>query len=287
MAKKLQKKDITFRDKIRQHIFETETKSGKIFNIIILTLILLSVLSVMLESVESIDQKYHEILLGAEWFLTIIFSIEYLLRAYSSRRPIAYITSFYGIIDLLSILPMFVLLIAPLRTNYLTVVRVLRLLRIFRIFKLAKYIREGRVILEALRGSLAKITVFLFAVTMMVLIFGSAMYVIEGGVNSEQFSNIPQSIYWAVATITTVGYGDLAPVTSLGRFIASIIMLSGYAIIAVPTGIVTMELNKASRSRIDPSKKKRYCAVCERVERNHDADYCKFCGEHLIDYMKK
>lgn len=266
-----------FKDKIHSIIFDTDTPLGKLFDITVLIAIILSVLVVMLESVKSLDEKYDDLFYIVEWIFTVIFTIEYALRLYSVKKPWKYATSFYGIIDLLAILPTYILVILPYQTNYLIVIRILRLLRIFRIFKLVQYLNEGKIIITALRASVAKITVFLSFVILLVMVFGSVLYVIEGNENSEQFTSIPRSIYWAIVTITTVGYGDISPVTPLGQTIAAIIMLLGYAVIAVPTGIVSLELNNASKE----DSKFRTCKACGEDRHDHDAIHCKFCGEKL------
>ncbi|MFK7947660.1 MAG: ion transporter [Saprospiraceae bacterium] len=265
-----------FRDRIHTIIFETDTSLGRIFDITVLIAIILSVLVVMLESVKSIDEKYDNLFYIIEWFFTIIFTIEYILRLYAVKKPWKYATSFYGIIDLLAILPMYILVILPYQMNYLLIIRILRLLRIFRIFKLVHYLNEGKVLMNALRASVAKITVFISFVILLVMVFGSILYVIEGNENSEQFTSIPRSIYWAIVTITTVGYGDISPVTPLGQTIAAIIMLLGYAVIAVPTGIVSLELANASDDITTHA-----CKSCGSDGHDDDAIHCKYCGAEL------
>lgn len=265
-----------WRDKIHEIIFEADTPLARLFDITVLIAIILSVIMVMLESVKSLDQKYDNYFYVIEWVFTIIFTIEYALRLYAVKKPWKYATSFYGIIDLLAILPTYILVILPYQTNYLIIIRILRLLRIFRIFKLVQYLNEGKVIITALRASFAKITVFLSFVILIVMVFGSVLYVIEGNTNSEQFTSIPRSIYWAIVTITTVGYGDISPVTPLGQAIAAIIMLLGYAVIAVPTGIVSMEMVNASNEVTT-----RACKGCGDDGHDDDAVHCKYCGEKL------
>jgi voltage-gated potassium channel len=230
----------------------------------------------MLESVAAIEQETGFILRGVEWFFTIIFSIEYILRILSAGRPLRYIFSFLGIIDLLAVIPTY-LSIFFVGSQYLLAIRAIRLLRVFRIFKLSRHIGEARVILQALKASRAKITVFLGAVLSLVVIMGTVMYMIEGGENG--FTSIPRSIYWAIVTLTTVGYGDIAPKTVPGQAIASIIMIMGYSIIAVPTGIVTVEL---SRARGEPEST-RVCRQCLFGEHDSDASYCKRCGTRLTE----
>lgn len=265
-----------WRDRIHEIIFEADTKSGKFFDIALMIAIIVSVLAVMLESVKTIDQEYNHVFIIAEWIFTVGFTIEYILRLISIKKPWSYAVSFYGIIDLLAILPTYLILFMPYDANYLIVIRALRLLRVFRVFKLAQFLDEGRVIFVALRASMVKITVFLTVVILFVMVFGSLIYVIEGSENSEQFTSIPRSIYWAIVTITTVGYGDISPVTPLGQLIAAIVMLLGYAVIAVPTGIVTMELVNAGNNVTTRS-----CTSCSQEGHDEDADYCKYCGEEL------
>ena len=264
------------KDKIHEIIFEADTPLGKLFDVVLLIAIIMSVLVVMLESVKTIDEKYDQVFYIIEWVFTIGFTIEYVLRLYAVKKPWKYATSFYGIIDLLAILPMYILVVLPFQMNYLLVIRILRLLRIFRVFKLVHYLNEGRILIKAIRASLAKITVFIFLVVLLVMIFGSILYVVEGNANSEQFTSIPRSIYWAIVTITTVGYGDISPVTPLGQTIAALIMLLGYAVLAVPTGIVSMELANTSKDVTT-----RACTECGNDGHDHDAVFCKYCGASL------
>ena len=255
-------------------VFEADTPAGKMFDVGLLLCISLSIILVMLESVESIDRLYHAELRIAEWIITIIFTLEYTLRIYIVKRSWAYIFSFYGIIDLLSLLPTFLGIFIS-GTHGLMVIRALRLLRIFRIFKLNRFISESTIIIEALKASRLKIGIFLYAVVMIVIIIGTAMYLVEGEENG--FTSIPQSIYWAIVTLTTVGYGDIAPVTTYGRILASVVMILGYAIIAVPTGIVTVELSLAQKKRVTTE----VCPHCMAEGHDHNAIYCKLCGEQL------
>jgi len=260
------------KSKLYEIIFESDTRDGKLFDVLLLIVIVLSILLVMLESVPSIEKNYHNLLIILEWSITVIFSLEYCLRIWIVSKPKIYIFSFYGIIDFLSILPSYLGLFF-VGTQGLMVIRALRLLRIFRILKLNRYMSEGVVIVRALKQSRYKISVFLFAVLTMVIIIGTTMYLIEGAENG--FTSIPRGIYWAIVTLTTVGYGDISPTTALGQFIASFVMITGYAIIAVPTGIVTAELSK-------PSKALPSGLVCENcLSEGHDQDdqYCRFCGE--------
>lgn len=262
------------KDRLYEIIFEADTKTGKIFDVSLLIVILLSILLVVLESVPSIERDYHDLLKISEWVITGIFSIEYILRIWIVQKPKAYMFSFYGIIDLLSVLPTYLALIVA-GTHGFMVIRALRLLRIFRILKLNRYIKEGAIIVRALRKSRIKISVFLFAVLTMVIIIGTIMYLIEGG--EHGFTSIPRGIYWAVVTLTTVGYGDISPTTSLGQFFASVVMIIGYAIIAVPTGIVTAELTKQS-SKNNSTQVCPHCLADDHVE---DALYCYQCGKKL------
>lgn len=264
---------MTLRKKLYEIIFEAETKAGKQFDVILLISICISILVVNLQSVESINSKFETIFYVAEWFFTILFTIEYALRIYVIEKPIRYIISFYGIVDLLAILPTYFELFLP-GSHYLIVVRGLRLLRVFRILKLSQFVNHGSIIVKALKASRFKITVFLFAVVNIVIIVGSAMYVIEGGKNG--FTNIPKSIYWAIVTLTTVGYGDISPSTPLGQFIASILMIVGYGIIAVPTGIVTSEITKFNKPVTTEA-----CPACGQDGHDIDAKFCKYCGYKL------
>jgi voltage-gated potassium channel len=257
-------------------IFENDTPAGKLFDVILLVLIFLSILLVMLQSIPSLDAKYHQLFYIGEWIVTILFTIEYILRLIAVKSPIRYAKSFYGIIDLLSILPTYLSIILP-QTQYLLVIRSLRLMRVFRIFKLTQFVREGLSIVLALKASARKILVFLATVFIISIIMGSIVYVVESPFN-DKFNSIPQSVYWSIVTITTVGYGDISPVTPLGKFVASLIMLLGYAIIAVPTGIVTVELSKTARQA---QVHNRACPNCSKEGHDNDASYCKFCGHSL------
>ena len=273
----LMKEKRNSRDLIHEIIFEADTPAGKAFDLGLFIAIVLSVLLAMVDSVKTINKDYGDIIKWAEWTLTGLFLIEYILRVYSVNRPWKYIFSFYGLVDLLAILPSFLgLFVAD--SSYLVTIRALRLLRIFRVLKLANYIVEGQIITQALKASRAKITVFLIAVATLVIIIGTVMYVIEGGEESKGgFTSIPRSVYWAVVTVTTVGYGDIAPVTPLGQFLSAILMIMGYGIIAVPTGIVSVEMSQAQN---EANKKLNTiaCPDCSREGHDSDAEYCKFCG---------
>lgn len=260
------------RKRLHRIIFKADTPGGRLFDLAVQTSILTSVLVVMLDSVNSIHQHYGRVLHLVEWFFTLLFTLEYLLRLYAIGRPLKYALSFFGIVDLLSVLPTYIALVLP-GGQYLLTIRILRLLRIFRILKLVRYVGEAETLVRALRSSSRKITVFLLAVSTLVIIFGSIMYLVEGASNG--FTSIPKSIYWAVVTMTTVGYGDISPQTNLGQAISSVIMIVGYGIIAIPTGIVTAEL--AFNRQVSNNS----CPECHRSGHDSDAIYCKHCGEGL------
>lgn len=264
-----------WRQKLHEIIFESDTLEGKAFDVALLILIVLSTVIVMLESIPAVHSQYYEKFLVVEWGFTIIFTIEYILRLLSVRRPVRYATSFYGIVDLLAILPTYLSILFP-GGQYFLVVRVLRLLRVFRIFKLAEYINDAQVITRALVASRRKIGVFMMTVLLLVVIIGAMIYVIEG--SASGFTDIPTSIYWAIVTLTTVGYGDIAPRTALGKALASLVMLIGYSVIAVPTGIVSAEL---SRSRRPEPVSSQACPYCSREGHDDDAIFCKYCGSPL------
>ncbi|MBT3383635.1 MAG: ion transporter [Prolixibacteraceae bacterium] len=254
-------------------IFEADTREGKVFDISLLIVILIGVALVMLESVPTIRDNYQQFLKISEWIITMIFTLEYTLRILIVRKPFKYIFSFYGIIDLLSVIPTYLSLVI-VGSQSLVVIRILRLLRIFRILKLTRYTQAGRTLANAMWASREKISVFVFFVIILVVIVGTIMYLIEG--EEHGFTSIPRGIYWAIVTLTTVGYGDLSPVTALGQFLASIVMIMGYAIIAVPTGIVTAEI-------INPSSKSntQVCPECLHDKHDDDSIYCKRCGSEI------
>lgn len=264
------------KEKIHEVIFEADTPMGRLFDISLLIVISISVIIVMLESVDYIQVKYARLFFVLEWIFTIIFTIEYGLRLYSVYRPVKYMTSFFGVIDLLAILPAYLSLFFA-GTHYFIVIRALRLVRIFRIFKLGHFLKEGAIIAGALRASRAKIFVFLTTVTLLVIIIGAIMYLVEGG-NNDKFSSIPRSIYWAIVTLTTVGYGDITPQTELGQFLSAVVMIMGYAIIAVPTGIVSAEMVSAA---VNNKNNTQCCRYCGGEGHDDDASYCKYCGELL------
>ena len=264
-----------WRHRLHTIIFESETRAGRLFDTTLLMMILLSILVVMLDSIESLHLAYGDIFFSLEWAFTILFTVEYVLRLMSVRRPMLYALSILGLIDLLSILPMYISVFVA-GGQSLIVFRALRLLRIFRIFRLNHFLSEMRFLNVAIRSSLKKIAIFMLFVLMVVIILGSMMYVIEGKTNG--FTSIPDSIYWAIVTITTVGYGDISPITPLGKLVASIIMLLGYGIIAVPTGIVTTEMAVAARTRKHINEA---CPTCGKEGHDDNANYCKFCGSRL------
>ncbi len=262
------------RQKLHEIIFEADTPEGKAFDLVLIIAILLSVAVVMLESVASLNHQYGNLFTTFEWIFTILFTIEYFLRIVALRKPYYYIKSFYGIIDLISIVPTYFSLFF-VGSHYLMVFRIMRLLRIFRVLKLVRFLSEANKLFVALKASLPKITVFLVSIMCIVLIVGTVMYIIEGGQNG--FDSIPRSIYWAIVTMTTVGYGDIAPTTVLGQTLASFMMILGYSIIAVPTGIVSSQVGKAKAKKISTQA----CLSCGREGHDPDAKYCKYCGTKL------
>ncbi len=263
-----------WRDVLYEVIFKSDTPAGKTFDVALIICIVFSVLAVMLDSVSAISVKYGRLLRFAEWFFTILFTIEYVLRLICVRRAMRYATSFFGVVDLLAILPTYLSLFI-FGSRYLGVIRILRVLRIFRVLKLGHHMKEAKILREALYASRHKIIVFLFAVLTLVVIIGSLMYVIEG--EEHGFTSIPQSAYWAIVTLTTVGYGDMSPGTGLGQFLASIVMILGYSIIAVPTGIMTVEISHAYKAK----RVGRVCTDCGKEGHDTDAQHCKFCGSKL------
>lgn len=265
-----------WKEKAYTVIFESDTPAGRMFDIALLWAILLSVLAVMLESVRSINAQYGTYLRAVEWLFTALFIVEYIARLVVVRRPLTYALSLLGIIDFLAIAPTLISLVVA-GSQYLLVIRTLRLLRVFRIFKLGRFVGEGEFIVRALKASRFKILVFLTAVLTLVVVIGTLMYVVEGGQNG--FTSIPKSIYWAIVTLTTVGYGDISPVTVLGQSLASVLMILGYAIIAVPTGIVSAQM--ATPTTPAPSYKQVICHVCQATEHRPEAEFCWRCGEKL------
>ena len=263
-----------WREILFEIIFEAETPAGKWFDIVLIICISLSVLAVMLDSVSSIRAEFGRFLYAAEWFFTILFTIEYILRLLCVRKPTRYAVSFFGIVDLLAILPTYTSLLF-FGSRHLAVIRILRVLRIFRVLKMGHHTKEATLLKKALYASRRKILVFLFVVLTLVVIIGSVIYIIEGEENG--FTSIPRSVYWAVVTLTTVGYGDISPNTGPGQFLAAIVMILGYSIIAVPTGIVTVELSQAYTDKSTSQA----CPNCSAEGHDRDAEYCKFCGAKL------
>lgn len=266
-----------WRYRLHEIIFESDTSVGKAFDVILIITIILSVAAVMLESVARIRVRHLNLLHTAEWFFTILFTVEYIFRLGCVTRPLRYATSFYGIIDLLAIVPTYLSVLIP-GAQYLLIIRLLRILRVFRVLKLAQYLKEADQLTRALRASRRKITIFLVTVLTLVVILGSLMYLIEGEENG--FTSIPRSIYWAIVTLTTVGYGDISPNTGIGQTLAAFIMIIGYGIIAVPTGIVTVELSRSVRGEA-PKVSGQACRACAAEGHDIDAVYCKYCGARL------
>jgi len=272
-----QKKEPSWKNKLHEIIYEADTPSVKLFDVVLLIFILLSIVLVMLESVDYIGNKYYGILNILEWIITILFTFEYIARIICVKKPKAYIFSFYGIIDFLSTIPKYLSLFF-VGTHSLVAIRALRLLRVFRILKLTRYIGESTNFGRALKRSRVKVAVFLSFVLVLCIILGTVMYLIEGDKDSG-FSSIPRSVYWAIVTLTTVGYGDIAPVSALGQSIASLIMILGYGIIAIPTGIVTSEMTKSERNNIP--KNTQSCTNCMESYHTDDAQFCHKCGHPL------
>ena len=264
-----------WRFRLHEIIYESNTRAGKAFDIALLFAIFTSIIVVMIDSVQSIHNAHGKLLYYLEWTFSILFTIEYILRLVSIKQPWRYVFSPLGIIDLVALIPSY-LSIFFVGAQTLLVFRALRLLRVFRIFKLSRFLTEIDFLTVALKGSLRKISIFLFTVLTLTIILGSVMYLVERRENG--FSNIPESIYWAIVTITTVGYGDISPATPMGKFVASVVMLIGYAIIAVPTGILTHDIAVASSKK---SQKPESCPGCAREGHDTDANYCKYCGSGL------
>ncbi|MGR8940763.1 MAG: ion transporter [Gammaproteobacteria bacterium] len=266
----------TLRHALYQIIYQSNSAAGRNFDIMLIILILSSVLTIMLDSVAEINQKYGNELFMLEWIFTALFTLEYFLRIFCIHKPVKYIISFFGIIDLMSILPSYLSLFLP-GTHYLLIIRILRVLRVFRILKLIRFTKQANQLMNALRASRFKIAIFLFTISTLLVVFGSTMYLIEGPENG--FSNIPVSIYWAVVTLTTVGFGDITPKTDLGRAVSSLVMIIGYAIIAVPTGIFTAELSREMKKQHKAPP--RPCPRCRHPDHEKDANYCRICGTEL------
>ena len=266
--------EASLREKLHTIIFGTDTPAGQRFDMALIYAILISVLAVMLDSVEALHLRLGTVFYGLEWFFTILFTVEYIARIYCSPSRRQYIFSFYGMIDLISIIPTYLALFVT-GASYLLVIRLLRVLRIFRVLKLARYLSESALLMRALFMARRKILIFFSAVLVLSTIYGCLMFVVEGPHNG--FTSIPKSIYWTIVTITTVGYGDITPHTVLGQIVATLSMLTGYAIIAVPTGIVTAEL----ATEIQRRKSERLCQSCQKAGHDEDAEYCKWCGVEL------
>jgi voltage-gated potassium channel len=272
------------KEKLRRIVFGTSTHAGRRFDVILLWVIILSILTVTLESVKSIGEKHHLLFEVLEWSFTIIFTLEYLVRIYISQKPFKYIFSYIGIIDMLAFMPTYLILLFP-GGQYFIVLRGLRLLRMFRILKMIHYLKEIRTLLESIKNSIPKISIFLLFIIILVTILGSAMYVIEGSENG--FKDIPNSIYWAIVTLATVGYGDITPITPLGKILASIIILIGYSIIAIPTSIITSEIIKEGRKQdknesiLKAPNRTKTCKECQHIQADPSAIFCSRCGTRL------
>jgi len=263
-----------WRARLHEIIFEADTPAGRFFDIALIWCILISVAAVMLDSVESIRLAHGTMLTSIEWFFTVLFTVEYVLRLACIGKPMRYATSFFGVVDLLALLPTYLSLLFP-GSHYLLVIRILRVLRVFRVLKLVQFLDEVNIMTRALRASARKIAVFIFTVLALMVVFGSVMYLIEGEANG--FDSIPRGIYWAIVTMTTVGYGDISPNTPWGQLVAALVMLLGFAIIAVPTGIVASEFQRAGSREVSTQS----CRECSAEGHDHDAVHCKRCGARL------
>lgn len=267
----------TFREIVYDIIFGYESKAGRSFDVLLICLIVISVSAVLIDSIESYHIRYGEFLFRLEWFFTLVFTLEYFLRLYSTPKKQTYVFSFYGLIDLFSILPTYIAFLFP-SAQYLIVIRIMRVLRIFRVLKLFRYMGEANLLYTALLQARRKIFVFLFSVLTLIIIFGALMFIIEGP--EHGFNSIPESIYWAIVTITTVGYGDISPQTPLGQLVAALAMICGYAIIAVPTGIIGAELINEFQARNEKKlSDERECVNCKSTGHDLDARFCKYCGK--------
>jgi voltage-gated potassium channel len=267
--------DPTWRGRLHTVIFEAETPAGKTFDVFLIVLISLSVLTVLLDSVQQVSETYEAVLVAAEWCFTVLFTIEYGLRLLCFPRPARYAFSFFGMVDLLAIVPTYLTLLYA-QTHYFALIRVLRVLRVFRVLKLAHHVSEANLLMRALYASRRKLSVFLYAVLTLVILLASLMYLIEGEENG--FTSIPKSMYWTIVTLTTVGFGDVTPQTPIGQALAAVIMLIGFGIIAVPFGIITAELTTSSQHSVVSTE---VCRECSREGHDADADYCKYCGTLL------
>jgi voltage-gated potassium channel len=269
------RKDDSLKERLHEIIFESDTRLGKLFDLVLLGLIFFSIVVVVLETIPVLHDRYFGLFYALEWFFTIVFTIEYVLRLYVVHAPMKYAKSPLGLIDLISILPTYLSIFIP-GSQTLLAVRTLRLLRVFRILRLGQFMTAGQVISKALRSSRHKIAVFMFFVVQLVIVIGAVMYFVEGQTNPG-FSSIPKSIYWAIVTLTTVGFGDITPQTALGQFLAALVMIMGYAIIAVPTGIVSAEMVASQKQSFSTQA----CRHCSREGHDDDAAYCKYCGWKL------
>ncbi len=262
------------RARLHEIIFEADTPAGKLFDVLLIVFILLSVFAVMLDSVSVVNAHYGDTLYVVEWAFTLLFTVEYALRLFCIGRPVRYAGSFFGVVDLLAILPTYASLFFP-GTQYLVVIRMLRVLRIFRVLKLVQYLGEADLLMRALYNSRRKITVFVFGVITLTIILGSMMYLIEGP--EHGYTSIPKGVYWAIVTLTTVGYGDISPSTAPGQILAALVMIMGYGIIAVPTGIVTAEIAIAMHDQVSTQN----CPQCSAGRHDYDAKFCRICGAEL------
>ncbi|MDU9389259.1 ion transporter [Pseudomonas sp. zfem002] len=269
----------SLRERLYVIVFQTDTVAGRRFDTLLLLIILASLVTVILDSIDEVHRDYAGLLAGIEWGFTTVFLIEYLLRLYCSPKPLRYAFSFYGLVDLLAIVPGIIALYYS-DAQYLLIIRVIRMLRIFRVLKLSPYLKQAHYLLDALRGSKQKIIVFLVSVSTLVTVFGTLMYVVEGP--QHGFTSIPKGIYWAIVTLTTVGFGDIVPKTPLGQVISSLVMITGYSIIAVPTGIFTAELANAMRGE----QLRHECPVCRKGHHEHGAAFCSRCGNALFKKLE-
>ncbi len=265
------------KERLHSVIFKSDSPEGRRFDQIITWVIVISVLSVIFETVSEFHKTYWWIFFVLEWVVTVIFTVEYILRLYCAKNPLRYATSFFGIVDLLAIIPSYLGFLF-IGMQHLIIIRALRLLRVFRIFKMGHFVSEGEVIVNALKASMTKIYVFVSFIVLLAMIIGSLMYIVEGGFN-EKLNNIPKGIYWAIVTLTTVGYGDVTPISAFGKFLATIVMIMGYGVIAVPTGIVTAEISGRVMNLKEVFTK--ICQECGQSEHHNGAEFCHKCGEAL------
>ena len=266
------------RRRLHEIIFEADTRAGKVYDIALLIVIALSVVVVMLDSVQSLQQRFASLFYGLEWFFTALFTVEYLLRLWCVGKPLKYAFSFFGIIDFLSVVPTYLSLVMH-GSRYLVAIRFLRMLRVFRVLKISSYQNEMRIFADAWRAGRRRVAVFLFGVMTVAVVVGTLMYVVENTLESSAgFTSIPRSIYWAIVTVTTVGYGDIAPTTPFGQLLAAVLMILGYSTIVVTTGIVSVEVTRHAGSKRNNTQS---CPACSAEGHDDDAVYCKYCGEKL------